>query len=83
MKTEIAINGFKKELKKLQKKISNRTALFIIVGVVIALVSIVFLVFKIKNKIELLCEDDDFYYDEDDDFYEDYHALDYEEEYEE
>lgn len=83
MKTEVAINEFKKELKKLQKKISNRTALFIIVGVVIALVSIVFLVFKIKNRIELLCEDDDFYYDEDDDFYEDYHALDYEEEYEE
>lgn len=82
MKTEVAIKEFKKELKNLKKKISNRTALFIIVGVVIALISIIFLIFKIKNRVELLCEDDDFYYD-DDDFYEDYHALDYEEDNEE
>lgn len=82
MKTEVAIKEFKKELKNLKKKISNRTALFIIVGIVIALISIVFLIFKIKNRLELLCEDDDFYYD-DDDFYEDYHALDYEEDDEE
>lgn len=78
MKTEVAINEFKKELKKLQKKISNRTTLFIIVGVIIALIGVIFLAFKLKNKSELLCDDDDFYYD-DDDFYEDYHALDYEE----
>lgn len=81
MKTEIAIKDFKRELQKLQKKISNKTALFIIVGVVIALISIVFLIYKIKNRMELLYDEDDFYYDEDD-FYEDYHALDYEEEQE-
>lgn len=78
MKTECAIKELKKELEKFSKKISNRTALFIILGFVIALISVVFLIIKIKNTIELLSEDDDFYYDEDD-FYEDYHALDYEE----
>lgn len=77
MKTELSIQELKRELEKFSKKISNKTALFIIVGFVIALLSVVFLIIKVKNKIELLSEDDDFYYD-DDDFYEDYHALDYE-----
>ena len=82
MKTECPIKEFKKELDKFSRKISNKNALFIIIGFVIALVGVIFLMQKVKNKMELLAEDDDFYYDEDD-FYEDYHALDYEEENEE
>lgn len=77
MKTEHSIQELKRELEKFSKKISNRTALFIIIGFVIALVSVVFLIIKVKHKMKLLSQDDDFYYDEDD-FYEDYHALDYE-----
>lgn len=79
MKTEIAIKELKKDLQKLSKKINNKTALFIIIGFVIALISVVFLILKIKNRMELISENDEFYYDEDD-FYEDYHALDYEDE---
>lgn len=77
MKAEVSIQDLKRELEKFSKRINNKTVLFIIVGFVIALISILFLIIKIKNKIELLSEDEDFYYD-DDDFYEDYHALDYE-----
>ena len=77
MKPEVSIQDLKRELEKFSKRINNKTVLFVIVGFVIALISILFLIIKIKNKIELLSEDEDFYYD-DDDFYEDYHALDYE-----
>ena len=78
MKIECPVKEFKKELEKFSKKISNRNALFIVAGFGIALIIILFLILKVKNRTELLSEDDDFYYDEDD-FYEDYHALDYEE----
>lgn len=77
MKTEHSIQELKRELEEFSKKISNRTALFIVSGFVVALIVIIFLIVKVKNKMELLSQDDDFYYDEDD-FYEDYHALDYE-----
>lgn len=76
MKKKCILNEFKKELQKLQNKISNKTAVFILVGVIISILSILFIISKLKNR-NLLCEDDDFYYD-DEDFYEDYHALDYE-----
>lgn len=77
MKNKCAINEFKKELQKLQKKISNKTGIFILVGIVITILSILFIFSKFKNR-NLICEYDDFYEDEDE-FYEDYHALDYEE----
>ncbi|WP_250278875.1 hypothetical protein [[Clostridium] colinum] len=77
MKTQYSVQELKRELEKFSKKISNRTALFIILGFVIALVSVIFLFIKVKNRAELLADEDDFYYDEDD-FYEDYYALDYE-----
>ncbi len=37
MKNKCAINEFKKELQKLQKKISNKTGIFILVGIVITI----------------------------------------------
>lgn len=77
MKIEHSIQDLKKELEKLTKKINNKTALFIIIGFVVAFISLLFLIVKTKNKLDLLADLDDFYYDEDD-FYEDYHALDYE-----
>lgn len=77
MKMENSIQDLKKELEKLTKKINNKTALFIIIGFVVAFISLLFLIIKTKNKLDLLSDLDDFYYDEDD-FYEDYHALDYE-----
>ena len=79
MKNKCVINEFKKELQKLQKKVSNKTTIFILVGIVIAILSVLFIISKFKNK-DLICEYDDFY---EDDFYEDYHALDYEEDEEE
>lgn len=77
MKIEHSIQDLKKELEKLTKKTNNKTALFIIIGFVVAFISLVFLIIKTKNKADLLEDLNDFYYDEDD-FYEDYHALDYE-----
>lgn len=79
MKTELSIQEIKNEIEKLSKKISNKTALFVLVGGVLSIIAIIILAVKIKSRLELLSDDDDFYYD-DDDFYEDYHALDYEDE---
>lgn len=79
MKDLVDINTLKRDLKQLKNKMNSKTYLFIVIGIVITLLSIVLLLFKIKNRVELLCYNDDFYYDEDD-FYEDYHALDYEDE---
>lgn len=77
MKIEHSIQDLKKELEKLTKKTNSKIALFIIIGFVVAFISLVFLIIKTKNKADLLEDLNDFYYDEDD-FYEDYHALDYE-----
>lgn len=77
MKTELAIKQLKKELNKFSESVSNKTMLFIVIGIVIALTSTIFLIIKLKNKIRISSENDDFYYDEDD-FYNDYYALDYE-----
>ncbi len=49
MKTENSIQELKREIEKFSKKISNRTALFIILGFVIALVSVVFLIVKVLS----------------------------------
>ena len=65
-------------IEKLSKKISNKTALFAIVGVVLGIIAFIIVAIKIKNRLELISDDEDFYCD-DEDFYEDYHALDYEE----
>lgn len=80
MKKEVVVDEIKDELKKLQEKSSNKTILFIILGIVTVGLITVFAIMKLKGKCGSNAEDDDdeyvFYGDDEDDFYEDYRALD-------
>lgn len=88
MKNELAFDEIKRELKKLHRKSSSKTILFIIIGIVAVGLAAVLFIIKIKDKLNFDAEDYDdddeyvYYGDEDDedDYYEDYRALDYEDE---
>lgn len=88
MKNEFAIDEIKKELRKIQKKSSSKTILFIILGIVAVGLATVLIIMKIKDKLSVgeddFDDDDEYVYydddDEDEDYYEDYRALDYEDE---
>lgn len=75
----VFLNSLKKDILCLKKKLDNKfNVIVIVLGGIFFVVSILFLLLKIKSCICSKKNDCDDVLD--DDFYEDYYALDYEEE---